>query len=337
MENKKHSKKWSKTVLKLGIAVLVAAFALSLARALFVKNQGAKLVESQQKHDASISIHKEPTAKEFAATIPSVLKRASSTRDFSTPLQKIQMILKQFDEDNKTSSSVNILNYLGKYKVVIKVGIVQDIESKQLHQACLDSFSQILAMHPDFSRVEIDVVSGSNAIERFYISSSSNPVLVFDRKFTEDQEMGKEPSCLSKFEKLQKQFSTTTVSVGGYTTEMYDAVSVTLDTSASDNGTLDCVDYIDFAFQMINSDFKKPVYLQVFDTSKTFEDDAESASYTSSLVFSGYVLPGAQNFKDFYTAKPYYQDISRAEYYLCNDWLYGNVLTQVSTLVENLI
>ncbi len=339
MKNKKNSKKWGKTFFKIGIAVIAAAGVLTLVRVLTSRDQGAKLVESHQKQDASISINKEPTAKEFADTIPSVLKRASSTRDFSTPLQKIQMILKQFDEENPTSSDVNILNYLGNYKVVIKVNVVEDIESEQLHQACLESFSQILSMSADFSRVEVDVVSGSNSIERFYISSSSNPTLVFDRKFTEDLAMGDKPSCLSKFEKLQKQFSTVDVSVDGYTTEMYDAVTVVLDTSASQNGTLDCIDYIDFAFQMINKDFKNPVYLQVFEKAKTSlaSDESEEATYTNTLVFSGYVLPGAQNFKDFYSAKPYYQDISRAEYYLCNDWLYGNVLSQVSTYVENLI
>lgn len=330
-EKKKLNLKW---LFRIGIGVVVFAIVVSLLFQMFNRHQGARLVEGQQRQDAAMKVDKVPTAEEFAATIPSVIRRASDVRDFTYELQVINEILRQFDEANSTSSSVNIVNYLGKYKVVIRVGIVEEIEAQKLHTATADAFATILTLNPDFARVEVDVISGSTQLERYYIASSETPVLVFDRKYSEDLAKGETPKCVSKFEKLQSEFLNSQISVTGYTTEEYDSVTVTIDTSAADDGTAECIDYIDFAFQMINDDLQTPVYLQVIQQEKT---SSEGEVYDRTLVFSGLIVPEAKTFKDFYTAKPYYQDVSRAEYYLCNDWLYGNVLTTLSTYIDNLI
>lgn len=323
-----------KRLFQIGIGVVVFAIVVSLLLQMFNQHQGARLVEGQQRQDAAMKVDKVPTAEEFAATIPSVIRRASDVRDLTYELQVINEILRQFDESNSTSSSANIVNYLGKYKVVIRVGIVKEIEAQKLHTATTEAFATILTLNPDFARVEVDVISGSNQLERYYIASSETPVLVFDRKYSEDLAKGETPKCVSKFEKLQSEFLNSQISVTGYATEEYDSVTVTIDTSAAKDGTTECIDYIDFAFQMINDDLKTPVYLQVIQQEKA---SSEGEAYNRTLVFSGLIVPEAKTFKDFYTAKPYYQDISRAEYYLCNDWLYGNVLTTLSTYIDNLI
>lgn len=318
-----------KTLLfRIGIAVILISASGSILFNMFNSNKGAKLVEAQQREDARIE---DPSPEEFAADIVTVLNRAPEVRDFSVQLTQITDIVSAMDEQFGTVSGTSIQNYLGKYKVVFNIRLTKTTSLAELDQYILDNFPRILELSSDFVRLEFNTILDTQNLEQFYIVDSATPVIVFDLKYGEELEKGKEPKILSKLAKLQDQLLLSTLTVTGYSTDQYDAAKIVIDATQSSDRTSDCVDIIDQAFLAINSNSKNPVYLQIF-----METNSEGSNSSEALVFSGLIVPDAKTFKDFYTPKTYYQDVSRAEYYLCNGWLYGVALDSISSALLNL-
>lgn len=317
-----------KILFRVGIGVILVSVAGSLLFSFINSNKGAKLVETQQREDAHIE---NPTPEEFAADIVTVLNRAPEVRDFSVQLTQISDIVAAMDEQFETATGTSIQNYLGKYKVAFNIRLTKTTSLVELDQYILENFPKILSLDPDFVRLEFNIILDTQNLEQFYIVDSQNPALVYDLKYGEDLARGEDPKIVSKLAKLQDQFLLSVISVSGYTTDQYDAATIVINTTQSEDQTVDCVDLIDKAFLTINETSKNPVYLQIFT-----ETDIEGSDPARTMVFSGLIVPDAKTFRDFYTPKTYYQDVSRAEYYLCNGWLYGVALDSISSALSNL-
>lgn len=317
-----------KIIFRIGLGVIFVSVIGSVFFNFINSNKGAKLVETQQRQDANIE---DPTPQEFAADIVKVLNRAPEVRDFSVQLTQISDLVTAMDEKFETSTGTSIQNYLGKYKVVFNIRLTKTTSLAELDQYILENFPKALTFSQDFVRLEFNTILDTKNLEQFYIVDYQNPVLVFDLKYSEDLAKGEEPKILSKLSKLQDEFLLSTLAVSGYTTEQYDAVTCVINTTQSEDRSADCVDLIDKAFLTINENSKNPVYLQII-----AETSIEDSNPQQTLVFSGLIVPDAKTFRDFYTPKVYYQDVSRAEYYLCNGWLYDVALDSISYALSNL-
>lgn len=313
--------------LKVFVVLLGAALTFGLYQGWRHMKRPAQLIERQDSIDRKEGSDDTPSPATFNKMLPEVLKRKDETRDSSAELPVINGYIKSIDDKFGTVSNVFIENYLGSYQVRITISVSGNVAISDLHTFAVDTLKPCLELSKEFSRVSVSIEAGATPLEHFYIPREKGGVEVYDLDYSIDHKLmsmsASDNGITKDISKLiSKSILKTTATVIALEEDTQNTVRVTLDTTASDRPTNDCVDSIDLIFQYCN-ELNKQTYIQVYNGER--------------LQFSARVIPNSPTFKAFYTSKKYYQDIARAEYYLCNGWLYNESLTTLNTLVDNLI
>lgn len=291
------------------------------------KNSGAKLVYKEQSLNSNLV---EPELENMTVDIQNVLKRSTEYPDLSIDMPVIENTLSDMDASLGTSTKYVVKNYLGRYKLSLTVTPLVDLDLNKIHNYALSELSKLFNLEYKFSRIVVSVTNSTGTCERFYIDSNNPSTIIFDKKYTEHLEVSPiNNQVLSKISKLQNEYTDIIVTTEGYSTPEYDNISVVLSKDEStDLATFEdcCINFIDSAFMIVESEMKNPVNLQIY----------YSMDENSTLIFSGLIFQDAKLFDDFYTDMTYYQAISRAEYYLCNDWLYDFALDTISKTLNSI-
>ncbi len=286
-------------------------------------NKVDNLIERDNHANETVGIKTEPTPEEYNEMLPSVIKRVTSSRDSSLELPQIKTITDTLDALYETRTTIAIDNYLGGFKVICVLTLNKETNITELHKSALEILSPILDITPDFTRLEVQVFTGSDTIEKFYLNKGDAQEIT-DVRYNEPAGLVKleKHSLLTKTQKLAEEFISLTSECRILENEEQYDLYVNLEPVDTADVTNDVVDLVDRQFMLINEHADKPVHLHI--------------SLGTTLQFMGYVDPQSQAFKNFYTDKVYFQDISRAEYYRCNGWLYGNTSSFINTLLDQL-
>lgn len=289
------------------------------------------LIETTYKEDNSLGAKTEPTAEEYQAMLPQVLNVAPANRDSSLESGALVRYQSELSEEYEVLSTAEIVNYLGEYQVNVVVtgnNVAKMLNSpeqlQEFNSRIISKYSELFITAKDIRRIFYEYRVQQVPFLKFYVERNSPDVLIYDKVYPRDttlSEVAKEDKYSTAIANIQKEYLTTTYQYTLYKSDTEYTLDMALDFGSPSVNVDDALDIMDTVFLLANQ--------QNLPTRVTIKA-------VDSLLFAGYIKPQASSFTNFYTNRPYYQDISRIQYYYCNNWLHGELYTIVAEYLKTL-
>lgn len=293
---------------------------------IFSSRSRVQLIERTQQVERDSATDTDPDPDVYEKNVRQVLGRSTdTTTTMALELGAFDLVLNNLPSE-VTYSQVELQNFLGGNKLHVELTIddVSHLASVQsvFEEACetyLVTYPEIVRIYYNFYTETETLSCGYYVINNGFQNVENMP---YPLPSTLGSELAPEDVAMQRVSDALSDFLTVDYELNMSTDGSKYLLDLAVNTAGSMTGLSDCLDVFDRLFFLIQEDFDMPVQLMIHSS--------------TDLVASAYIVPGDKLFAAFYTDKEFYQDISRAEYYLCNEWLLGSLEQSLASTLNDL-
>lgn len=310
------------TIALAGIGIIFFIFSQ-----VFASRSRVQLIERTQQIERDSATDSDPDPDVYAKNVRQVLGRSTdTTTTMAMELIAFDLVLSNLPSE-VTYSQVELQNFLGGNKLHVELTLA-DVSNlaavKSTFEAACETY---LMTYPEVVRIYYNFYTETETLScgYFVIDGGFKNVenMPYPLPTTEGKELSAEHDVIMKVSDALSDFLTVDYELSMSSEDGKYLLNLAINTANSASGISDCLDVFDRLFFLIQDDFDMPVQLMIHSS--------------TDLVASAYIVPGDELFAAFYTDKTFYQDISRAEYYLCNEWLLGSLEQSLASTLNDLV
>lgn len=316
-----------KIVAGIAIGLAVIGIVFFFLSGYFAKQSRVKLVERAQTTERESADDSNPTPEVYQKNVKQVLHRSEdTTATLRFEVDAFESLVSKLPSEFQYTY-FELQNFLGKNKLHVEFTLDSEDKLESATATISEQCREYLQTYPSISRIYYTFYTETDRLACGYFCLENEVFNVVNLPPVESISLN------TVLDSSTEEFNTLNQVLDSYLTIAYEldlttdgskyALDLKVDTASSESGVAELLDVFDQIFFAIQNDFNLPVQLRI-------KDD-------TGIVVSGLIDPTDKLFSEFYTDKPFYQDISRAEYYICNEWLFGELNQSLTTMLNNIV